>query len=312
MTIKPLALKKGDLIGIISPAGPITTENKKNFEQGINILKKMGYNVVLGKYTYYNKGYLAGTDKQRAFDLMSMFKNKHIKAIFCSRGGYGTERLLDYIDFQIIKRNPKIFVGYSNITLLLNILYQFANLVTFHGPMVKDLYSYKLQSTKYNINCLFETLTVTKQGYKISPLPSQKFKTLVPGKSQGILVGGNLTTLISTMGTKYEIDTKNKILLIEDINEPVYSIDRMLTLLKNSGKLRDCNGIIIGNFTNCENSYGQTVNKILKDILIPLGKPVLLNFSAGHGQYNTTLPIGVNVELDTANCSLKILESVIR
>ncbi len=308
MKLRPQALKPGNIIGVISPASPITKDNVDSFEEGLIRLKGLGYKILLGKHTYYNNGYLAGTDKQRAYDLMEMFNNKDVSAIICSRGGYGTERLINNIDLDVVVKNPKIFIGYSNITFLLNVFSQYADIITFHGPTVKDIGT---DTEGYNVNFLINTITLQKNTYRISPSTCSKFISLVSGKCTGILMGGNLTTLISSIGTCYEVDTKGKILLLEDVNESAYRIDRMLTILKSSGKLDDCSGIIIGDFTNCENSYGRSVFDVLNDILVPLGKPAIYNVPAGHGHYNVTLPIGARIELDSISRTITVLESVV-
>lgn len=309
MSIKPSALKKGGCIGIISPAGPITKEHLLDFEASLLKLKKLGYKIVLGRYAYNNCGYLAGTDNQRASDVVNMFRNKAIDAIFCSRGGYGSERIINYIDLELIKNNPKIFVGYSNITFLLNIFYQTCGFITFHGPMVKD---FSHDDTNCNLNNMLATITSMKNLYEIHSINSSKHKNLISDKVRGILVGGNLCTLISTLGTNYEIDTKDKILFIEDIDESAYSVDRMLTQLKNAGKLDTCAGFIIGEFTKCEDSSGRTVNDVIRNILKPLAKPIIYNTQAGHGIFNVTLPIGAEIEMNPKNNMITVLESVVR
>ena len=308
MTLKPQALKKGDTIGVISPAGPLSKTSIEEFQNGILKLRNLGYNVIFGKYTYYDCGYLAANDRQRADDLMNMFSDKEVTSIFCSRGGYGTERLIDYIDLEVIKKNPKIFVGYSNITFLLNVFYQFSNLITFHGPMVKEFASNKHE---YNFHHLMQSISFKREAYAIPNTYHNNFKCLVQGKVKGNLIGGNLSTLICTLGTKFEIDTKDKILLLEDIDEPAYSVDRMLTHLRNSGKLADCSGIILGDFTNCEDSNGVNIETLFKDIFSSLGKPIVYNINSGHGYYNFTLPIGAEVEIDTTNKSIIVCEPVI-
>ena len=304
----PKLLKQGDLIGIISPAGPITKYSINDFQNGLSKIKKLGYKVLLGKFAYNDFGFLAGNDKQRAFDLNNMFKNQEVKAILCSRGGYGTERLVDYIDFDIITNNPKIFMGYSNISFLLNLFYKMSDLITFHGPVVKDLGSY---DSDFSINQLFNTITTIRETHELPAFTSGDFRSLVEGRTIGRLAGGNLTTIISTMGTKFEICTKNKILLIEDVDEPAYSVDKMLTLLKNSGKLDICSGIIVGEFTNCQDSYGTSVQDVIKERLIPLRKPLICNAAIGHGQHNITLPLGALVELDATSNAITILEPVV-
>lgn len=308
MPIKPKALQKGDSIGVISPAGPITKESISDFEFGLVKLKKLGFRVVLGRHTYFNYGYLAGKDTQRAYDLIDMFRNKDIKAIICSRGGYGTERLVDFLDLEVIKNNPKIFVGYSNISILLNLFFSHANLITFHGPMIKE---FGPECLDFNINCLFDTISQVREKYDIVPVSFNKSTSTSQQKASGKLVGGNLSTIIGLLGTRYEIDTKGNILFLEDIDEPAYSVDRMLTHLKNSGKLNECSGFIVGDFTNCDDSNEKGVYEVIRETLNRLGKPVLYNVRSGHGRYNTTLPIGANVEINCLPGIISVLEPVV-
>jgi muramoyltetrapeptide carboxypeptidase len=308
MPLIPRSLPQYGTIGIVSPAGPLTKDNVASFEEGVANLRGLGYQIILGKFTYFNNCYFAGTDEQRACDLIDMFSNPDIDAIICSRGGYGAERILEYLDFDIIRQNPKIFVGYSNITFLLNIFYQYAGFITFHGPMVKDFNSNK---PDFNLEYLVNIVSGKTDSGLMPQAISRKFNSLVAGISKGRLIGGNLTTLISTLGTKYEIDTHNKILFIEDIDEQAYRIDRMLTILKNSHKLECCAGFIIGDFTDCKDSYRRSFHDVISEFIEPLGKPAITGFKAGHGLYNITLPIGAMVEIDSSRGLVSILEPVV-
>ncbi len=306
--VRPKALLPGGTIGVVSPAGPINLEGLSALERGMFRLKKLGYEVVPGHYVYSRKGYLAGTDRQRAYDLMRMFSDRRIDAVFCSRGGYGVERIIDYIDFDTIMTNPKIFVGYSNITLLLNLLSQKINMITFHGPMVKEFCT---GDRGRNLGTLVKTISCPTDFQGILPITCGKYRTLVPGICCGRLTGGNLSTIISSLGTGFEIDTDEKILFLEDVNEPAYVVDRMLTHLKNAGKFDRCLGIVLGEFTNCENSDGISVEETLRQNLLQLGRPLISGVSAGHGLYNTTLPIGALAELNAVSGTLTIIEPVV-
>ncbi|MGE5329723.1 MAG: S66 peptidase family protein [Deltaproteobacteria bacterium] len=306
--LKPKALKKGDTIGILSPASPIEAKQQASFENGIYLLKNLGYNVKLGKNSLKSSGYLAGSDKERACDLMEMFQDKNINAIICSRGGYGTERLLSYLDFNIISHNPKIFAGYSNISFLLNIFTQYCGFVTFHSPMIINIGE---SPTGYNTNNLIETVSLYKRSFILGTQSEGRPPDTPASKADGILIGGNLTTILGTIGTKYEINTKDCILFLEEVNEEAYAIDRMLTFLKNIGKLDVCKGFILGDFTDCSESSGKTVSDVIEDIILPMNKPVILSFKSGHGKVKPTLPFGANVEIDVQTGTVHVLEPVI-
>lgn len=302
---KPSALKPGDTIGIVSPASPIQEKHLETFQRGIDLLKESGYNILLGKHVFDNNGYLAGEDRDRAGDINEMFADSSVKAIICSRGGYGCERIIDYLDLSIIRSNPKIFIGYSNISYLLNIFVQHADLITFHGPMVINL-----SSNQYNIKNLLNTITLNRSVHILNKIPcSSYYRT--NSKASGIIIGGNLSTFIGSIGTKYEIDTSNRILFIEEINEEAYSIDRLLTHLNNSGKLKSCSGFILGDFTDCSDSNRISCFDVLSEVLFPLDKPAIYSFRSGHGTIKTTIPFGANAEIDAKNGFVKIVEDII-
>jgi len=306
--IKPKALRPGDTIGIISPASPIEEKYKDSFDKGVNVLKNLGYNIKIGRHALKQNGYLAGSDEQRASDLMEMFMDKNINAIICSRGGYGSERLLRYLDFETIAKNPKIFAGYSNISILLNIFSQYAGFITFHSPMIIN---FDGSSDEYNTKNFINTISLYQSKFVLGKKAEGKCQSKYRYKASGPLLGGNLTTIIGTIGTKYEIKTENSILFLEEVNEQAYSIDRMLTLLKNTGKLELCRGFILGDFTNCLDSSGKSIRDVINDIIIPLGKPVILSFRCGHGPIKATLPFGTTVEINTRTGIATALETVI-
>lgn len=307
MPVIPKALPSQGTIGIVSPASPLTKQKIIDFDKGILKLQSLGYKVILGEHVYYSNYYLAGSDKERAYDLMNMFCNPDIDAIICSRGGYGCVRLIDYIDIEIIKKNPKIFAGYSDITFLLNLFFEFAELITFHSPMIMNLNPNK---PDFNLECLIKTIS---DGIYpgIIQQPENCANTFIPGIAVSRLIGGNLSTIVSTIGSKYEINTQNKILFIEEVEEETYKIDKMLTILKNTNKLGCCTGFIIGDFVDCNYSYCKSCYDVIKEFIEPLGKPTIMNFRAGHGYYNTTLPIGALIKLDAGSCSITVLDPVI-
>lgn len=295
-------LNKGDTIGIVSPASPI---EKDIILENIEIFQKLGFNIKLGDHIYDKYGYLAGKDIDRAKDLMNMFKDPSVDMILCSRGGYGSMRILPYLDFDIIKNNPKIFGGFSDITILLNYISYKCNFTTFHCPM--------LSSNFYNMSTLknlLEPLTNNISSYKISnpnciPLLSETDDIV-----EGNLVGGNLSLICSSLGTPYEINTTDNILFLEETSEPPYKIDRMLTQLILSGKIESCSGLILGQFTNCNienHKESFPANQVIIDRLLSIKKPIISNLMSGHCDPNLTLPIGAKIRLDCKNKQIKIL-----
>ena len=235
--VKPDRIHRGDRIGIVAPGGPVTREE---LQPGIRFLESRGYSISSAPHLYAQKGYLAGDDENRLQDLHMMFKDPEVKAILCARGGYGTLRLLDKIDYSLIRDNPKIIAGYSDITALLLALYKMNGLVTFHGPLVKDL----TKNENRNMTTFLEL--VTSEG----PMELDLHETtcLRQGRAVGPLLGGNLTLISHLVGTPYMPSLRGAILFIEDRDEPIYRIDRMLTHLHLGGILKDLAGLIAGQF----------------------------------------------------------------
>lgn len=299
-------LEKGDTIGIVSPS---SSEEPKKIEESIKFLQNLGFNVKSGKHIYDRWGYLAGKDKDRVQDLMDMFLDKEVNTILCIRGGYGAMRLLPLIDFDIIEKNPKIFAGFSDITTLLNNIYQRCNLITFHSPMC---------NSQFDSSTLKSFLDTLMFGYNLftientDNIPTDYFNGEYV---KGELVGGNLSLICSTLGTPYVINTKDKILFIEEVEEEPYKIDRMLTHLSLSGILQQCRGFIIGQFKDCEFSkYKEslTLSEIFEDRILSLKKPTLTNFQSGHSYPKITIPIGAEVEIDLKNGKIHLSEPVVR
>ncbi|MCX7904269.1 MAG: LD-carboxypeptidase [Caloramator sp.] len=286
--MKPKKLNKGDKIGIIAPASPCY--NKDLFMKGIKILNDLGFNIELGRSCFAREGFLAGDDFLRAEDFNNFFKRKDIDAIFCLRGGYGSIRILDKIDWDCVINNPKIFIGYSDITVLLNVIYDRTNIICFHGPMVGtgDLFN------DINLNMLLDSLQGNLGGYKI------KLKCINFGQAEGIIIGGNLSVLVSLIGTRYNINFKDKILFIEDINEEPYKIDRMLQTLKYCGTFDKLKAIILGQFTNCEtlDEKSFTLHEVFINFFREINIPVFYGLEAGHGRIKMTIPIGIKVKIE--------------
>lgn len=300
-------LKKGDTIGIIAPASCTTydrvLEAKKNLED-------MGYQVVLGECTKKQWYSYAGTDEERAEEINNFFADKDIDAIICMRGGYGCNRLVELLDFEMIKRNPKIFVGYSDITTLHIALNEKANLITFHGPMAVSNFTGNYNRDTYEN--FIEILSNLKDKQSIKNI-TKELGVLNEGRAKGKLVGGNLATLIATLGTEYDLDYNGKILFLEDIGEKTYKIDRFLNQLKKHGVFEKIEGLVLGDFKNCTQASEKdmTLLEVFQNYFKELKKPVIYNFESGHSEPMLTLPLGAICEIDTYNKELRVLEGVV-
>lgn len=300
-------LNFGDTIGVISPA---SAEYSDKIISKINNLKQLGFNIKEGSHLYDMTGHLAGSDKDRAFDLMEMFLDPDVDIIMCFRGGYGSMRLLPLINFKKLSSMNKIFIGYSDITALLNTFYFRNHLITFHGPMVNSDFD-----NEFTLNSFTETLMNGTHPYSICNPTHIPIDSYGCSSTKGILVGGNLSMICATLGTPYEIDFRNKILFIEDIDEPPYSIDRLLTQLTLSGKLSSCRGFILGHFNGCDkanNPKSHRLIEVIEDRILSLNKPTLLNVASGHDNPNLLLPIGANIELDINSKCIHVLEPVVK
>ncbi|RDY24693.1 LD-carboxypeptidase [Romboutsia maritimum] len=298
--INERGLKIGDTIGIVAPSGPL---KKGNLEEIKSKIESYGYKVNIGKSCYLNyKGYLAGEDYIRAKDIEKMFLDDSINAIMCLRGGYGSTRILNMINYKIISENPKIFIGFSDITALHIAFNQKCNLTTYHGIMA----STSIEWDDFTYKSLIETINF-KRELNIRNPKGEEIKTFCRGISQGILVGGNLSLLASTLGTEYEINTKNKILFIEEIGEYIYRIDRMLTHLDLAGKFKDCSGIIYGDFKDCIKSSPDDceIIEILKEISLKYNKPSVYNIKSGHCMPMITIPLGGECILNASEKTIK-------
>ncbi len=309
--IKPKKLHKGDLIGIISPASSI--DDPSRLDKGVQYIESLGYSVVVGKNVGKYNGYLAGTDQERLDDLHSMFSNKKVRAVFCLRGGYGAARLVDKIDYKLIRNNPKIFVGYSDISALHLAMFYKTGLLTFAGPMVGvDFYD---EVSSFTEEMFWKLLTSSKKYGKIENPDDEHILSLTSGTAAGRIVGGNLSVISALIGTAYFPDLKDKILLLEEMGETPYKIDRMLNQLRLSGMLKGIKGILIGSFRDCHeldpNKKTLTLGEVITDYLAPLKKPVVYNFRHGHLRDNITIPIGVNFRINASRKFVEITESAV-
>lgn len=310
---KAKRLEAGNTIGVISPSSP--SEKKSEVVRGVETLESMGYKVVLSKNLNKSKGFVAGTEEERADDLNEMFRRDDIDAVFVTQGGYGSAQLIRHIDFDAISQNPKIFTGFSDITSLHMAIMKFSGVVTFHGPGISRFNSEEL--TDYTKEAFFKAIAQTEPVGEIRLAnPKKWINRINPGLAEGIITGGNLTLICATLGTPYEIDTKGKILLIEDLDTEPWIFDHMLSHLRNAGKLEQAAGIVVGECRNCVPflyNPGYYVDTSLEDVLDyyikPLGVPAIYGLPMGHTDDMATIPLGVAARLDADNKKLEILES---
>jgi muramoyltetrapeptide carboxypeptidase len=311
--LKAKRLKPGDKIGVVSPAS--STARKSDILRATEMLEKFGYQVAVGKYVNKQRGIVSATEEERVADLHEMFSRDDINAIFVTQGGYGCIQLLDKIDYDLIRKNPKIFIGFSDITAILLAIYKYSELVTFHGPgMVRfndeelSVYTYRLMMAALSNNTPIGTIPYAD--------PTKWLYTLEGGACEGVLVGGNLTLICTSLGTPYELDTAGKILFIEDIDIEPWTFDHMLCHLRNAGKLKDVVGVAVSECVDCvprefkpEYYVDISLEDVLNYYLKPLGVPVLYGLPLGHLKDMATLPVGVRARLDADRKELTILEN---
>lgn len=311
--IKPPALKKGDVIGVVSPASP--SETKSEITRAAETLEAMGYKVLIGKNVNKRKGFVAASEEERAEDINYMFRNDDVDAVFVTQGGYGSAQLVDKVDYEAIRKNPKIFTGFSDITSLHLAINKHAGIVTFHGPGMARFNSEDL--TDYTREQFFKAVGSIEPLGRIEAADSKKWiNSIVPGICEGELIGGNMTLICASLGTPYEIDCKGKILLLEEVDTEPWVIDHMMSHLRNSGKLSDAAGFIIGECKGCrpfEHNPGYNCDTSLEDVLEyylkPLGKPALYGLPLGHTDDLAALPMGVKCRLDSGSKVFEVLES---
>lgn len=310
--IKPNKLKKGDLIGIISPAS--SPEDLSLIESGIRYIESFGYSTTIGKSVGKIRGYLAGTDEERVADLHKMFSSQNVKAIFCLRGGYGAVRLLDKIDYKLIKNNPKIFVGFSEVTALQMAFFRRAGLVTFAGPMVIPNFSRSI--SPFTEEKFWKTITSPKKRMAVEAKVLFGTDTKNLSSVSGRILGGNLAVLTSLIGSKYFPDLKESILFLEEVGEPPYKIDRMLNQLKLNNAFTKVKGIILGSFIDCtekdKTKKTLTLEQVFEDYFSKLNILVFHSFPNGHINDLVTFPFGVKVKFNTRKGETEFMESGVR
>jgi muramoyltetrapeptide carboxypeptidase len=313
--VKPHRLEPGMTVGLIAPAG--ASRNRQQVLHAIDVLKSLGYRMKEGKHLYNRTQYLAGTDLERAEDINHMFADPEVDAIFTLHGGYGTMRTLPYLDYPMIRQNPKIIIGYSDITGLLLALYARSGLACFHGPCAVSTFSeYTLDEyKKVVVNPSATTVIGSPPAVEYPEGQAERENRIMSfagGRAKGRLVGGNLSLLSPLVGTPYEPDFQDSILFLEDVNEAFYRLDRMLTHLLLAGKLNQVSGIVLGKFTKIpEEGNSFNLEEIIEQLLVPLGIPVVRGLMIGHVADKTTVPLGIRAELDGDAGTLTLLEPAV-
>lgn len=306
MAIKPSMLRFGDTIGIVTLGSPLSPETIDN---RIETLRNFGFEVILGDSVYASTGFLAGSPEMRAQDLMNMFANDDVKLILPTRGGVGVAGILPFLDYSFIQENPKLISGYSDITVLLNALFQLSNIITLHSLL---LINFTENEPEYNLDQFYSATSILLPSRLIENPASIPQISRVPGNVTGPIVGGNLTSIISAFGTPFEIDTKGKILFLEETNEPINTVYRYLEMLKMAGKFDDCIGIVMGECSDCPIAYGTSYEDLINAFIIPLEKPLMTNVTTGHGLFKAAIPIGAIGNLNTINNSFTVIESTVK
>lgn len=312
--IKPKRLKPGDTIGLITPASPITEEQ---LDKAIQNIEDLGFKLAYNRRRLLARnGYLAGKDIVRADEINRMFDNKDIDGIWCIRGGYGVTRMLDMLNYKVIRQNPKPLIGYSDVTALHQAIFKKTGLVCFHGPVGAS------EFTSYTQKYVRQVISEINAPFKIEASPQNEamenrvYNSYVinDGIAEGRLIGGNLTLVSSLVGTPYDISYKDKLVFLEDVGEKPYRIDRMLTQMLSAGKFDKVKGIILGVFYNCEASESEnslTLAEMFEDRLGALNIPVIYGMSFGHISNQFTLPLGINARLNTTDKTLTLLEAAV-
>lgn len=312
--IKPKRLTIGATIGLVAPSSPIALNR---WQQTIINLEGMGFKLVYDEKAVLSvNGYLAGTDERRAKEINEMFANKEVDGIWCIRGGYGSARILPMLDYKMIRQNPKVLIGYSDITALLHGIFLKTGLVCFHGPVGASVFTNYTTKQITNVLMASETTYVIPFAEENLAEEDTVYQPFVvnAGQATGQLVGGNLTLVTSLMGTPYELDMKNKLVFLEDIGEKPYRLDRMFTQLLLAGKLQEAAGIALGVFTDCEaplNSDSWTLREMITDRLKGLNIPVIYGLPFGHISNHFTIPLGIEATLNTEDKTLTLLENAV-
>jgi muramoyltetrapeptide carboxypeptidase len=311
--LKPKRLAPGDTVGLVLPASAAFEAEDVNV--AADQMRALGFEVMIGKHAFDKWGYFAGRDRDRADDINTMFADPRVAAVVCYTGGWGSPRVLPYLDYDLIAKHPKVLIGYSDITALLNAVHQRTGLVTFHGPVGSSTYE------PYTIDNFKRVLMTGEAAGSLAPPPKKasdlidranRILKIAPGKATGRLAGGNLTMVATMTGTPFEVDTAGAIVFLEDVHEELYRVDRMLSQLALAGKFDRAAGVVFGRCSQCE-VKGPTfsLEEILRDRFGKLPIPVISGLSFGHIEQKLTLPIGVSATLDGDAGTLTVNEAAV-
>jgi muramoyltetrapeptide carboxypeptidase len=313
--IKPPKLREGDTIALVTPGSYITQQEQ---EESISNLRNLGFNVTYSERLMQKNGYFSANDKERAIDLNEMFERKDVRGIMCARGGYGCARILPYLDYEVIRNNPKPLIGFSDVTALHYAIFKNSGLVTFHGPVSISTFSNFSQRNFENVLLDPKGEIVLYNSTTDNDYNPYGITVISEGKAEGELIGGNLSIVVSLIGTDYDMDYSGKIIFLEEFLEEPYRVDRMLTQMLQAGKFRNAAGIALGIFKMCEPSKTNpsfngsfSLMEVLQDRLGNLGIPVVYGLSFGHVVDKLTLPFGINAELDSDSKQLRLLEPAV-
>ena len=307
--IKPKPLRRGDTIGLVGISGALH-EPETRFEKMLEAIDALGYKVIVADSCREEYGYLSGTDASRAKGLNQMFRDDRVDAVVCMRGGYGVTRMLDRVDFDAIRANPKLLLGYSDITALHTAIHEKVGMVTIHGPMADRW----MEFDDFSRRSMLRALTSTEPLGTLYNPEGMAPQCVVPGRCEGRLVGGNLSLIAALCGTPYQLNPEGKVLLLEDVGEYVYRLDSMLTQLRLAGMFERCAGVVLGGFTDCTEEYERYalhLEDVIRDVIVPAGKPVLANLSIGHTPTKITVPLGVHCAVDAEAGTLTITEAAL-
>ena len=308
--IKPRPLRRGDTIGLVGVSGAIH-EPETRFEKMLETIDALGYRVIVADSCREEYGYLSGTDASRAKGLNQMFRDDRVDAVVCMRGGYGVTRMLDRVDFDAIRANPKLLLGYSDITALHTAIHEKVGMATMHGPMPDSSW---MELDDFSRRSMLRALSSTEPLGTLYNPEGMAPRCVVPGRCEGRLVGGNLSLIAALCGTPYQLNPEGKVLLLEDVGEYVYRLDSMLTQLRLAGMFEKCAGVVLGGFTRCTEEYKRyalSLEDVIRDVVVPAGKPVLANLSIGHTPTKITVPLGVNCAVDAEAGTLTITEAAL-
>lgn len=308
--IKPRPLRRGDTIGLVGISGALH-EPETRFNKMLEAIDALGYKVIVADSCREEYGYLSGTDASRAKGLNQMFRDDRVDAVVCMRGGYGVTRILDRVDFDAIRANPKLLLGYSDITALHAAIHEKVGMVTIHGPMPVSAW---MEFDDFSRRSMLRALTSTEPLGTLFNPEGMATQCVVPGRCEGRLVGGNLSMIAALCGTPYQLNPEGKVLLLEDVGEYIYRLDSMLTQLRLAGMFEKCAGVVLGGFTNCTEEYERYalhLEDVIRDVIVPAGKPVLANLSIGHTPVKITVPLGVRCAVDADAGTLTITEAAL-